>query len=954
MKNTPAAVLVVLALALFATGAYASGGNGDFVSRVPDPITPALTAGDFRGAYRGTIWFFDADFSDTEGDNAGWTSFDNSGTLGQSNRWHIDDVRITEAYLDSYAFWCGEYNICWKQPRGYGNNWIQMLSKAFSSGETGIVGDTVTLEFDQRYAMERNYDYGYVEVSDDGGSTFATIATYNNTGFQGAGVPHDWDHLTDGHVTLDLSTYAGSNIVLQFRFESDVAYSSQSESDNPQHSVLDGAWELDNIEIQVNDVQSFIEDCEGADTWTHDPLAQTGETGVKFERGQYYTDFDTGRPQACEDRDVDEWMYAAVSAIDGTMVDDQNTWLVSPPIWVSGRENLVGQWDMWVDLPEPAEDIFNLSLAADDNYVCVTTPDGFEDENPGAWFGGPFWGVWTDDWDAFAGNDWLAIRWELWNTDLPATPHMGGIFLNRQRVGMPSPDASTVFNLDDWNTFHDWFKDDIVEAAADTTTRVRVRDSDGVVSVSLMASNNGGVSYQAYACTPESPTEPVPEWYLVPAPVGQITPYSEIFFYYEALDGLGNVTTYPENAPDTYMEFSILPLSATIAEPGILLVDKHRRRVPSRERDYRHTSEHYYREALGILGYEWETFDVDVESGSVDSEGPDTTGMKYYHTQIWFAADFDANVMWKVDQFSLIQWLQEASEGEERNLLLTGNDISWELMSPAANEETLGFHDIWLAASYEGEVFGHTGASLADTTAGLQDHAGDWTFMDYDDGQCILAGACPDPIEYFDKIDVQSGVPGNEVVADYIHNSCGTISPAGVAYTQPTLGYQTIILGFGVEVMMDGICGAAGNYEGPNSSYYKCGIEDRVNLMGNIMGDLTTKQPGYFQLQPGGTPTDVVDGGLKNALSHAYPNPFNPATKIAYSVKEAGQVTIEIYNVAGKVVRTLLDSKVDAGTTDFVVWNGSDDLGEKCASGVYFYRINAPGFTSSRKMVMLK
>jgi hypothetical protein len=65
-------------------------------------------------------------------------------------------------------------------------------------------------------------------------------------------------------------------------------------------------------------------------------------------------------------------------------------------------------------------------------------------------------------------------------------------------------------------------------------------------------------------------------------------------------------------------------------------------------------------------------------------------------------------------------------------------------------------------------------------------------------------------------------------------------------------------------------------------------------------------------------------------------------------------VTIEVYNVAGRVVRTLLDTEVDAGASGYVVWDGTSDSGDRCASGVYFYRIAAPGFATSRKMVMLK
>ena len=207
--------------------------------------------------------------------------------------------------------------------------------------------------------------------------------------------------------------------------------------------------------------------------------------------------------------------------------------------------------------------------------------------------------------------------------------------------------------------------------------------------------------------------------------------------------------------------------------------------------------------------------------------------------------------------------------------------------------------------------------------------------MTHDDGECIIRGGCP-YLHEFDVTEPYPGITGAETVADYVKQDASTRA-AGVAYTHPTLGYQTVQLGFGVEFMMDSML--------PNG-YYATGMEDRANLMGNIMD--------YCNRSPGGPGTGVVDGGSKNRLSHAYPNPFNPVTKIAYSVKDSGPVTIEVYNVAGSVVRTLLNTKVDAGATGYVVWDGANDAGEKCASGVYFYRIAAPGFAESRKMIMLK
>jgi hypothetical protein len=402
---------------------------------------------------------------------------------------------------------------------------------------------------------------------------------------------------------------------------------------------------------------------------------------------------------------------------------------------------------------------------------------------------------------------------------------------------------------------------------------------------------------------------------------------------------VGTVTAYPGDAPDHYLEMSILPITASEENPGLLLVDKHGRVTPGEHRyhgGYPITrplipehSEYYYVEMLEILGYEWDTFDVDVPSGSIDSEGPDTVAYKYYDTQIWFFDNFNAYLLWPSDQKNLIDWLNESGGGKERNLLLTGNNIGYELIE--TEMETLSFYNTWLASDY---ISNTVGAVTVDSVPGLCDHAGNWDFMTYDDGCCILRGGCP-VLNYFDIQQPFPGIPGTEIVADYVKQDDSRVA-AGVAYTHQTLGYQTVNLGFGMEFMMDSLL--------PNG-YYETGVEDRVNLMANIMD--------YFNKTPGGSETGA-DSGLRNELSHAYPNPFNPVTKIAYSVKEAGPVTIEVYNVAGKVVRTLLDTELEAGSSGYVVWDGSNEAGERCASGVYFYRIAAPGFAESHKMIMLK
>jgi flagellar hook assembly protein FlgD len=70
-------------------------------------------------------------------------------------------------------------------------------------------------------------------------------------------------------------------------------------------------------------------------------------------------------------------------------------------------------------------------------------------------------------------------------------------------------------------------------------------------------------------------------------------------------------------------------------------------------------------------------------------------------------------------------------------------------------------------------------------------------------------------------------------------------------------------------------------------------------------------------------------------------------------MKEKGLVTIKIYNVAGKLVKTLLNEVREAGSHK-VKWHGENDRGSKVASGVYFYKMEAVGFTKTRKMVLLR
>lgn len=89
------------------------------------------------------------------------------------------------------------------------------------------------------------------------------------------------------------------------------------------------------------------------------------------------------------------------------------------------------------------------------------------------------------------------------------------------------------------------------------------------------------------------------------------------------------------------------------------------------------------------------------------------------------------------------------------------------------------------------------------------------------------------------------------------------------------------------------------------------------------------------------------------ALDQNVPNPFNPVTTIHYALPENARVTIRVYNVAGKAVKTLKDAEETAGYKS-VAWDGTDEAGRSVASGIYFYGMTAGGFSDKRSMVLLK
>ncbi|MCL2065412.1 MAG: M6 family metalloprotease domain-containing protein, partial [Candidatus Cloacimonetes bacterium] len=100
---------------------------------------------------------------------------------------------------------------------------------------------------------------------------------------------------------------------------------------------------------------------------------------------------------------------------------------------------------------------------------------------------------------------------------------------------------------------------------------------------------------------------------------------------------------------------------------------------------------------------------------------------------------------------------------------------------------------------------------------------------------------------------------------------------------------------------------------------------------------------------PGGGDFPII---LTNEIRN-FPNPFNPETTLSFTISNSTNVKIDIYNIRGQKIITLVDSFFEAGNHEYI-WNGTDEHGRTMASGVYLYRMLTDDFTQIRRMLLLK
>jgi len=106
-------------------------------------------------------------------------------------------------------------------------------------------------------------------------------------------------------------------------------------------------------------------------------------------------------------------------------------------------------------------------------------------------------------------------------------------------------------------------------------------------------------------------------------------------------------------------------------------------------------------------------------------------------------------------------------------------------------------------------------------------------------------------------------------------------------------------------------------------------------------------------------PTGIEDSGSRSALPTRprllgnYPNPFNPSTRICFALSRTSAVSLELFNVVGQRLRTLVDGRVDGGYHE-IVWDGLDSSGKAVGSGVYLASVETDGWRDIGRMVLLR
>ena len=409
----------------------------------------------------------------------------------------------------------------------------------------------------------------------------------------------------------------------------------------------------------------------------------------------------------------------------------------------------------------------------------------------------------------------------------------------------------------------------------------------------------------------------------------------EILYYFTAVDNAAVESAFPRysRSGPPYFEWSCLPT----LNSDVLFVDDFEGRG-----SFAGSVENYWMPVFDAVlappNNKVDKYDVNAPSSGVDN-GPGSRAknkqlIDQYKKIVWDSGDLEMATISdgladKANDVAMLNlWM--STSPHSAGLWVCGDDIAYELALSAA-PGALTLLSTWCGVDYvETSYFNATGGRIGggvvtplitgDADSGVFVHGGVADKF-YAYGGCFV-------INEFDVLDKTAN--GKYALRYPVYNSQNYY--AGISSDQlnsPGQIVRTMWFGFSYQYIRDDKVAKP---------------EDRFELAGDVfawMNNVTN-----VDITPAYTPKSYN-------LAQNFPNPFNPSTSIKFDMKDKGFVALKVYNVAGQLVRTLVNGTKDAGSYT-ITWDGKNNRGGAVASGIYFYKMETKDFNQTKKMVMLR
>jgi hypothetical protein len=298
----------------------------------------------------------------------------------------------------------------------------------------------------------------------------------------------------------------------------------------------------------------------------------------------------------------------------------------------------------------------------------------------------------------------------------------------------------------------------------------------------------------------------------------------------------------------------------------------------------------------------------------------------YYDALIWLQGTFDAYSYADTTRLELANFLERGG-----CLFSTGDQVAFHLGVGGNDADSLiGFGVEYFGFAFTNvvdettvdrvlNITGEAGTSMAGLELGIY-------------AECPIRST---PDRMFLSVPVGDGVP--RVLGRYTDGSFPNGSDnTRVCFTkcdQPGVGGTAAHLAFGIENLLDDV--------------------SRARLLGRFLGTDCGLTVNAVVGNNDGVDAPLIANGFGFNLAEARPNPFSSETSIQFSVPANTHVKIEVYNILGQKVRTLVDENMEANS--YVRdWDGRSDQGAEVSSGIYFYKMVAGDFSATKKAVLLK